>query len=177
MGSLPHSATFTMSGAHLAVIHGGVTQTNKFIFSATPDKDLHRELQLSRTYGVIAEHSEIPHSRQVDSRLWHNARAIGMPENDETPRLWYSVVTPGSYSIYIEIQAQDFNWRGAVAKIRAAGLSLACADALESGLWPGDKIISSNDRAQPGRPLAETALQWSTRGVMPKPKSQRIAAP
>jgi hypothetical protein len=94
MESLPHTATFTMSGAHLAVIHGGVTQTNKFIFPATPDEDLHRELQLSRIDGVIAEHSEIPHSRQVDSQLWHNARAIGMPENDETPRLWNSVVPP-----------------------------------------------------------------------------------
>ena len=133
MGSLPHSATFTMSGAHLAVIHGGVTQTNKFIFSATPDKDLHRELQLSRTYGVIAEHSEIPHSRQVDSRLWHNARAIGMPENDETPRLWNSVVTPGSDSIYIEIQALDFTWRGAVAK-RELGHAASAEGRLSDGL-------------------------------------------
>jgi hypothetical protein len=159
MESLPHTATFTMSGAHLAVIHGGVTQTNKFIFPATPDEDLHRELQLSRIDGVIAEHSEIPHSRQVDSQLWHNARAIGMPENDETPRLWNSVVTPGSDSIDIEIQALDFTWRGAVAKIRTAGLPLACADSLETGLWPSNKIVPSGDRAQLERPLAESVLQ------------------
>ena len=177
MGSLPHIATFTMSRAHLAVAHGGVTQTNRSIFPATPDEDLRRELQLSGTDGVIAEHSKKRHSRQVDSQLWHNAGAISMPANDRTLRLWYSVVTPGSDSIYIKIQALDFNWRGAVAKIRAAGLSLACADALEIGLWPRDKIISSDDQAQPGRPLTESALKWSTRGVMPKPKSQRIAAP
>ena len=170
MGSLPHIATFTMSRAHLAVAHGGVTQTNRSIFPATPDEDLRRELQLSGTDGVIAEHSEIRHSRQVDSQLWHNAGATGMPANDGTPRLWYSVVTPSSDSIYIEIQALAFNWRGAVAKIRAAGLPLACADALESRVMAqGQNCMPSEDRAQRGRPLAESALKWSTRGVTPKP--------
>jgi len=54
MGSLPHTATFTMFGAHLAV-YGGVTQTNKFIFPTTADEDLRRELQLSGTDGVIPD--------------------------------------------------------------------------------------------------------------------------
>jgi hypothetical protein len=159
MGSLPHIATFTMSGAHRAVAHSGVTQTDKFIFPATPDEDLRRELKLSGTGGVIAKHSEIRHSRQVDNQLWHNAGATGIPTNDGTPRLWYSVVTLSSDSINIEIQALAFNWRSAMAKIRAAGLPLACADALETGLWPSDKILPSEDRAQRERPLAESVLQ------------------
>ena len=100
-----------------------------------------------------------------------------MPANDGTPRVWYSVATPGSDSICIEIQALEYNWRGAVAKIRAAGLPFAYADELETGLWPSDEIAPPDDQAQRGRPLAESAVQWSTRGVMPKPKLQRIAAP
>jgi predicted phosphodiesterase len=177
MGSLPNIATFTMSGARIAVVHGGVAQTNKFIFPATPDEILRHELRVSGADGVIAGHSGIPFTRLIDGQIWHNAGAIGMPANDGTPHVWYSVVTPDADSISFEIRALDYDWRGAVAKMRAAGLPLAYADALETGMWPSDDIAPPDDRAQRGRPLAESVLQWSIEGLTREPMNQRIAAP
>lgn len=181
MRDLPRSVTFTMSGARIAVVHGGVDQTNKFIFPATPVDDVRGELMRSGADGVIAGHSGIPFSRGVDGRLWHNAGAVGMPANDGTPRVWYSVltpgVTPGPNSILIESRALTYNWRAAASKTRTAGLPIAYANALETGLWPSDDIAPPPDRARRGQAIAESTLNWSTLAAPRATTSERIAAP
>lgn len=161
MRALPHAVTFAMSGARLAVVHGGVSQTNRFVFPATPDDDLRGELRKSGADGVIAGHSGIPFTRLVDGQLWHNAGALGIPANDGTRRVWYSIVTPGPKDIAIESRALDYDWRRAAAKIRTAGLPIAYADAVETGFWPGDDVAPPADRARRGHPIAESTLRWS----------------
>lgn len=177
MRDLPRTVTFTMSGARIAVVHGGVDQTNKFIFPATSDDDLRGELLKSGADGVIAGHSGIPFSRIVDGQLWHNAGAVGMPANDGTRRVWFSIVTPGPEFILIESRALDYDWRVAAAKVRTAGLPIAYADAVETGLWPSDDVAPPADRARRGRAIAESALRWSAPVAPRATENERIAAP
>src|SRR5882672_4760810 len=78
----------------LAVIHGSVSRINQFVFASTAAAIKRREIELAGVDGVIGGHCGLPFSQAIDGRLWHNAGVIGMPANDGTPRVWYSLLSP-----------------------------------------------------------------------------------
>src|SRR5205085_3979920 len=92
MGALPRRFTIEIGGRRLAVIHGGVRQINRFVFASTPEPVKRREIAGLAEDGVIAGHCGIPFTEVVAGKLWHNAGAIGMPANDGTPRVWFSLL-------------------------------------------------------------------------------------
>src|SRR3546814_2069829 len=51
--------------------------------------------------------SGLPFTELVDGRLWHNAGAIGLPANDGTPRVWYSILGPAPGGLHIEHHARS----------------------------------------------------------------------
>ena len=73
-------------------------------------------------------------------------RLLGLPANDGTPRVWYSLLTPQAAGITVELRALSYDHAGAAAAIRAADLPQAYADALESGFWPNDDIMPDTDQ-------------------------------
>ncbi|MDP6260207.1 MAG: hypothetical protein QGH63_14095 [Rhodospirillales bacterium] len=52
------------------------------------------EINLANCDGVIGGHCGLPFTRVLDNKLWHNPGVIGMPANDDTPRVCYSILTP-----------------------------------------------------------------------------------
>ena len=85
---------------------------------------------------------------------------IGLPANDGTPRVWYSVLTPEADGIDVHIRALTYDHRAAAAEIRAADLPAAYADSLESGLWPTDDVMPDADRTRRGIPLRAQDMTW-----------------
>ncbi|MCG8543019.1 MAG: metallophosphatase family protein [Alphaproteobacteria bacterium] len=160
MQTLPRRVDFRLGGRRFAAIHGGVTQINRFVFPSTPDRDLDAELDAAACDAVIGGHSGLPFTRRIGARLWHNAGVVGLPANDGTPRVWYSVLTPQADGIAVQIRALDYDHRAAAAEIRAADLPAAYADSLESGLWPTDDVMPDADRARRGLPLAPHDMIW-----------------
>lgn len=160
MARLPRRLDLMVGGRHLAVIHGGVRQINRFVFASTPGAVKREELAAVRADGVLAGHSGIPFSEIVDGALWHNAGAIGMPANDGTPRGWFSLLIPREDGIMIEHHAFDYAHGAAAAKMRAAGLPEGYAQALETGRWPSSDILPADELRQQGRPLAPGTLLW-----------------
>lgn len=144
MGSLPKWLELEINGCHLIVVHGGVTSINRFIF-ATSDAAIEEELNASGCDGVIAGHCGLPFTRQSGSRLWHNAGVIGMPANDDTPRVWFSVLTACGGGILLEHHALDYDYAAAAAKMRCRGLPEGYAGALESGLWPSCDVLPRSE--------------------------------
>ncbi len=107
-----------------------------------------------------AGHSGIPFSQVLGRRLWHNPGAIGLPANDGTPRVWYSVITPSGEAIRIEHVALAYDGETAAAKMRARGLPEGYAEALETGLWPSLEVLPPAERARTGAPLAPERVVW-----------------
>ncbi len=70
----------------------------------------------------------------VDGLLWHNPGAIGVPANDGTPRVWFSVIEPGDVDIEIRHLPLEYDHGAAASAMRAARLPDGYADALSSGL-------------------------------------------
>lgn len=161
MRDLPRRIDLSLNNVPLAAIHGGVDQINRFVFPATPAGELAAELDAAGTDMVIGGHSGLPFSETVGHRLWHNAGVIGLPANDGTPRVWYSLLIPQADGINVELRALSYDHKGAAAAIRAADLPQAYADALETGYWPNDDIMPDADRNRRGVALTEQTLLWS----------------
>jgi predicted phosphodiesterase len=160
MAALPRRIDILLGGRRLAAIHGSVRQINRFIFASTPAAVKREELDAAACDGVIAGHCGLPFSEVIGGRLWHNAGAIGMPANDGTPRVWYSLLSPGPDGIAVEHRALDYDHAAAAAKMRAAGLPEGYAAALETGLWPSLDVLPAAERRAGGRALAPGRLLW-----------------
>jgi predicted phosphodiesterase len=164
MGRLPRRIAFTLGGRRFAAIHGGVSAINRFVFASTPAPEKAAELDAAGTDAVIGGHCGLPFASLVTSegrtRLWHNAGAIGLPANDGTPRVWFSILTPRPDGIRVGFHALAYDHQGAAARMRAAGLPEGYAAALGSGLWPSCDVLPPAELAARGRALAPAALLW-----------------
>jgi predicted phosphodiesterase len=91
MAGLPRTLRFTLAGLTAQVIHGGVTQINRFVFpsecAAVAD-----ELERTDADILIAGHCGIPFIERAGRRIWFNPGAIGMPANDGTPDTWFGLI-------------------------------------------------------------------------------------
>jgi len=170
IGSLPRRIDFSLAERRFAVVHGGVERINRFIFPATPAREKRAELDLAGTDAVIGGHSGLPFTDRIGDRLWHNAGAIGLPANDGTPRVWYSLLTPTATGIAVSVRALTYDHAAAAMRIRAAGLPEGYASALETGLWPSDDVMPNQDRSRRGQPIAPGETLW------PRPQTADYAA-
>jgi hypothetical protein len=164
MGRLPRRIEFRLGGGRFAVIHGSVTVINRFVFDSTAAHEKAAELDAAGADAVIGGHCGLPFTNLVPNavrtRLWHNAGVIGMPANDGTPRVWFSILTPQSDGIRVSHHALSYDHEGAAARMRAAGLPEGYAAALRSGLWPSCDVLPPAEVATRGRALVPNALLW-----------------
>jgi predicted phosphodiesterase len=125
MADLPQRIDVEIGSYRLAVIHGGFDSMNRFIFASTATAMKFEEIGKAALDGVIAGHCGLPFTQAINGQLWHNAGAIGMPANDGTPRVWFSLLRAEADGIAIEHRALHYDFVTAAAKIRgAAGVSV-----------------------------------------------------
>jgi uncharacterized radical SAM superfamily Fe-S cluster-containing enzyme len=160
MATLPRRLDIVIAGRRLAVIHGSVRQINRFIFASTPAAVKREELDAAQCDGVVAGHCGIPFTEVIDGRLWHNAGAIGMPANDGTPRVWYSILSPTREGIAIAHHVLAYDHQRAAQKMRGERLPEGYAAALESGLWPSCDVLPAAEFGQRGAALQAGAVIW-----------------
>jgi predicted phosphodiesterase len=160
MAQLPRRIDLVIAGARLAVVHGGAEQINRFIFASTAATIKAEELARAQADGVIAGHCGVPFTQVLAGRLWHNAGAVGMPANDGTPRVWFSLLNPQDGGIAIEHRALDYDYAAAATKMRCAGLPEDYAVALETGLWPSCDVLPFKEIRERGVPLEPGSVVW-----------------
>jgi predicted phosphodiesterase len=161
MTSLPRRIDIEMGCCRLAVIHGGVDIINRFIFASSTGAIKLEEIRKAGVDGIIAGHCGLPFTQTIDGQLWHNAGAIGMPANDGTPRVWFSLLRADADGIVIEHRALDYDFSTAAAKIRGAGLPEEYAASLETGLWPSCDVLLLKELHERGAALEPGSAFWS----------------
>ena len=198
MAGLPRRIDVEMSRCRLAVIHGGVDIINRFIFASSATAIKLEEIGKAGVDGIIAGHCGLPFTQTINGRLWHNPGAIGMPANDGTPRVWFSLLRADADGIVIEHRALDYDFSTAASKIRGADLPEEYAASLETGLWPSCDVLPLNEAHECGTALEQSCAFWSRsppsdvasrrkrspvctqlwprsdRDTMPKPRPQRF---
>ena len=160
MASLPRQLRLTVNGRRLAVIHGGATDSGRFIFASTPATEKRAELDHLGVDGVIGGHCGLPFTDAFGEALWHNAGAVGMPANDGTPKVWFSVISPIGDDIEISHLPLEYDHAASAAKMRDAGLPIAYARALEDGLWPSMEVLPRAERLLRGKALSPATTVW-----------------
>jgi len=113
MGELPDALTFEHHGKRYAVIHGGVTDISRFLWSVSSITDLKAEIE---AFGhpidvVFAAHSGIAFERQIGETAWVNVGAVGMPENDGDQRTVFVILENGQ----VRFERLDYDYEGAAS--------------------------------------------------------------
>lgn len=147
MATLPDMISFQHSGARYAVIHGGVTDVARFIWSTSPEQVLleewrHVEDAIGPIDHIITGHSGIPFVTETPKGLWINAGVIGMPPHDGAPLTRFAVLEGGK----VRIEALDYDAAGAAADMEHAKLPAGYRDGLLSGYWPSEEVLPSDLR-------------------------------
>lgn len=156
LGTLPGRLDIEIGGLRFAVIHGTAEHVNAFVFESTPWREKRSDIARLGVDGVIAGHSGIPFTQVVDGLVWHNAGVVGMPANDGTPRVWYSLVQPTREGVRFSHHTLDYDVAGAQHDMREAGLPADYHDALATGVWPSLDVLPEAERAATGIPLKLT---------------------
>ncbi len=166
MGSLSKQLEISIAGLRLVAVHGSLSDKSRFVFGSTPSRVKALDLASSRADGIIAGHCGLPFSQVIDGQLWHNPGVIGMPANDGTPRVWYSVLSPGRTprSISVEHACLSYDHQGAAMAMRRVGLPEGYASALTSGRWPNCDVLPRNEARAQGHPLSPDTLTWERDG-------------
>jgi hypothetical protein len=160
MGTLPRRVDFMLAGRRFAAVHGSPSQISGWVFASTPVKAKLAEIAATGADGIIAGHCGLPFTDLVGDWLWHNSGALGMPANDGTARVWYSVLTPIAGGLDIAHHPLDYDHGAAAARMRARGYPAEYADCLETGLWPSCDILPEEERAARGRHLSPEPRRW-----------------
>lgn len=142
MGGLPDVAVYTHQERRIAVIHGGVTDVARFIWSVSDDAVFVEEVAaLEAVVGpldvVVAGHSGIAFERTVAGVQWINAGVIGMPPHDGGQDTSFAVLSEQG----VKMARLRYDAAAAFADMQEAGLRQGYDRALLSGRWPSEDVL------------------------------------
>ncbi len=163
LAGLPRRIDLDIGGRNLSAIHGSAHSINAFVFAGSAEHAKKESLDAIGSDGVIAGHCGLPFTDLIGHRLWHNPGVIGMPANDGTARVWFSLMWPEEAGIRIEHRALAYDGAGAQAAMARAGLPACYREALASGLWPSLDVLTERERREAGKPIKAWSLLWSDR--------------
>lgn len=163
MTGLPASLDFELAGRRVRVVHGGVSETSRFIFASTPANEKQAELDNARADIIIAGHCGIPFAQRIGEHIWFNPGVIGMPANDGTSDGWYGLIEPSEDGLCFSVERLPYDADAAAAALRSAGSAPAYAEALTSGLWPSLDILPQTERDATGKTLCIKSLYLKTK--------------
>lgn len=143
MNALPGIGSFVAYGKRYAVIHGGASAVNRFLWPVVSDDVLREEIELIQgaigtVDGVVAGHTGMAFDRRVvvgkRSVQWINAGAIGLPAHNGDPRTQFALLTRNG----LRFERLDYDYATAAAVMRDAGLQAGYDRSLETGYWPSE---------------------------------------
>lgn len=142
LNEMPDIGSLVHRGKRFAVIHGGASATNRFLWPSSPKQDFLYEIAvIERTIGpidgVIAGHSGLAFHRRIERWQWINAGAIGLPPHDGRSETRFAVLEDGE----VVINRLFYDHETAIERMREAGLTQGYHNALASGIWPSEDVL------------------------------------
>lgn len=138
----PELGVFMQNERRYAVIHGGATSINRFVWPDSQSEVFLEEItalekRLGRVDGVVSGHCGIAFHRKIEGYQWINAGAIGLPPHDGRPETRYAILADGDV-IFERLSYDHEAARNAMVK---AGLTQGYHDTLQTGLWPSEDVL------------------------------------
>jgi diadenosine tetraphosphatase ApaH/serine/threonine PP2A family protein phosphatase len=136
LGALPRGRRVKLGPYRLLMSHGSPRAINEFLWeSTTPNGLLRALLREHETDVILCTHTGIKwHRPLADDRHAVNVGVIGRPENDGTPRVWYTLLTAGS-GLEVEFVPVDYDHEALARRMEAEGLPAEFAETIRTGWW------------------------------------------
>ncbi|HEV8440679.1 MAG TPA: metallophosphoesterase family protein [Methylomirabilota bacterium] len=136
LGSLPSSRRVQLGPHRLLMCHGSPRLVNEFLWeSTTPNGLIERLLRDHETDVILCTHTGIKwHRALAEDRHLVNAGVIGRPENDGTPRVWYTLLTAGP-SLEVEFVPLAYDHERLAREMESEGLPPEFAETIRTGWW------------------------------------------
>jgi diadenosine tetraphosphatase ApaH/serine/threonine PP2A family protein phosphatase len=137
LGTLPAHRRLSVGPHRVLMCHGSPRRINEFLWeSTTPDGLLRRLLDEHAADVLLCTHTGLKWRRRLDGGARHavNVGAIGRPENDGTPRVWYAVLT-ASPDLDVEFVSVAYDHEATARAIEGEGLPREFAETLRTGWW------------------------------------------
>ncbi|RMD46890.1 MAG: metallophosphoesterase [Alphaproteobacteria bacterium] len=143
LAELPEWLVFRHAGRRWAVVHGGASAVNRFIWPTDAEEVLRSEIDLIEArigpiHAVAAGHAGIPFLRAVGGRLWLNAGAAGLPPHDGRPEVSCALLLSDGTPRLMRVA---YDHAAAAEAMRAAGLTQGYERTLLTGWWPAEDIL------------------------------------
>jgi len=160
MAALPRAIRFDLAGRSCLVVHGGVSQINRFIFASSDIEEKDRQLSEAAVDVAIGGHCGLPFGQRLAHGVWLNAGVIGMPANDGTADGWCLLLDVEGDAVRARWLRLTYDAAASRRAMDAIGLSPAYAKALISGIWPSRDILPKAEQSEQGRPLSILDLRF-----------------
>jgi len=150
--ALPETLSFTLADKRVQIVHGAPSAVSRFMFASMDDEEFEKEFELVNADIIIAGHSGLPFTKQLgNGSLWHNSGALGMPANDGTARVWFSVLeVDGHGEVSFQHHALEYEATAANQAMRDNGLTQGYDESLLNGLWPSMDVLPVSEKAEQG---------------------------
>lgn len=139
MRDLPDQRRLRIGTARALLCHGSPRRMNEFLWeSTTPTHFLDRLADRYQADLIVATHTGIKWQRDLSAgRQFVNVGVLGRPENDGTPRVWYTLLTArtGARGVDVQFVPVAYDHRRLAGEIRQVGLPEEFAETILSGWW------------------------------------------
>jgi diadenosine tetraphosphatase ApaH/serine/threonine PP2A family protein phosphatase len=139
LGGLPAARELRLGRYRVRCAHGSPRQVNEFLWESTTPNGLVRGLLREHAADVIlCTHTGIKWHRALpEDRHLVNVGVIGRPENDGTPRVWYTVLTAGAggHGLDVEFVPLAYDHETLAREMLAEGLPPEFAETVRTGWW------------------------------------------
>jgi len=137
LATLPGQRRVRLGAHRVLMCHGSPRRINEFLWeSTTPDGFLRRLLAEHEADVLLCTHTGIKWRRVLDGGAGHaaNVGAVGRPENDGTPRVWYAMLT-AEPDLDVQFVPVAYDHELTARGIEAEGLPPQFAETLRTGWW------------------------------------------
>lgn len=141
MATLPDHITFEYAGKRVMVVHGSYTNTSEFIFKSTPWETKQPNFSVDNSDVIIAGHCGLPFHHQHEELLWLNPGVIGMPANDGTSSVWYTILGDKKDSFNFKHHFFEYNHKLTSKLMQNILLPEEYARTIITGIWDNTEIL------------------------------------
>jgi len=136
LATLPPALRLRVGNARVLLCHGSPRQMNEFLWeTTTPDGLLEKFCRDTESEVVCFTHTGIKWERRLPSgRHAVNVGALGRPENDGTPRVWYTLLTAGD-DVAVEFVPVDYDHARLAGEMTDEGLPPHFVETIRTGWW------------------------------------------
>ncbi len=137
LGALPSGLRLTLGDTRLLLCHGSPRQINEFLWeTTTPDGLLEKFCRDTQSDVLCFTHTGVKWSRCLPSgRQAINVGALGRPENDGTPRVWYTLITAAGTELAVQFVPIHYDHETLAREMTCEGLPEEFVQTVRTGWW------------------------------------------